>query len=59
MAILGCAAPLRYAENPAKTEQQRNADIADCQSKSWGSNGIFQAQTFDYCMKGKGWVRDE
>lgn len=56
VAILGCA-PTPHYHNPDKTQQEWHADVADCQSKSWGANGVFQHQTLDYCMKGKGWVR--
>jgi hypothetical protein len=54
-ALISCAAP-RY-HNPDKTYQEWHADVAECQSKSWGANGIFQHQTFDFCMKGEGWTR--
>jgi hypothetical protein len=55
-ALLGCATPPQY-HNPDKTEQEWNADRAECMNKSWGTNGFFQWQTYDFCMKGKGWAR--
>lgn len=57
--LASCAATPHYRNPGHKTDQDWNADVAECQSKSWGANGVYQHHTFDYCMKGKGWVRSE
>jgi hypothetical protein len=57
LALVGCGGP-RY-HNPGKTDQEWNADVADCQSKAYSTNAnvYFQRQILDSCMQGKGWVR--